>query len=104
MLGAIIGDIVGSIYEFESEKSKDFELFTPKSRLTDDSLMTLAVGCACTKADLNDEEDFKSWVDEFFKDTKWKPRYYQIDSAFNIIKYKKVISSYIYYGNQGKKL
>ena len=62
MLGAIIGDIVGSIYEFESEKSKDFELFTPKSRLTDDSLMTLAVGCACTKADLNDEEDFKSWV------------------------------------------
>ena len=35
MLGAIIGDIVGSIYEFESEKSKDFELFTPQSRLTD---------------------------------------------------------------------
>ena len=62
MLGAIIGDIVGSIYEFESEKNKNFQLFTPKSCLTDDSLMTLAVGCACTKADLNDEEDFKSWV------------------------------------------
>lgn len=62
MLGAIIGDIVGSIYEFESEKSKDFELFTPQSRLTDDSFMTLAVGCACAKADLCDEEDFKSWV------------------------------------------
>lgn len=53
MLGAIIGDIVGSIYEFESDKTKDFELFTEESRLTDDSMMTIAVGCACAKADLN---------------------------------------------------
>ncbi len=62
MLGAIIGDIVGSVYEFESDKTKDFELFTEESRLTDDSMMTIAVGCACAKADLSDEEDFKSWV------------------------------------------
>ncbi len=62
MLGAIIGDIVGSPYEFESDKTKDFELFTEESHLTDDSMMTFAVGCACAKADLNDEEDFKSWV------------------------------------------
>ena len=62
MLGAIIGDIVGSIYEFESGKTKDFELFTEESHLTDDSMMTIAVGCACVKADLNNEEDFKSWI------------------------------------------
>ncbi len=62
MLGAIIGDIVGSVYEFESDKTKNFELFTEKSRLTDDSLMTVAVGCACAKANLGNEEDFKSWV------------------------------------------
>ncbi len=62
MLGAIIGDIVGSVYEFESDKSKDFELFDKECRLTDDSMMTIAVGCACAKADLNDEDDFKSWV------------------------------------------
>ncbi len=62
MLGAIVGDIVGSVYEFESDKTKDFELFTDKSRLTDDSMMTIAVGSACAKAELNDEEDFKSWV------------------------------------------
>lgn len=62
MLGAIIGDIVGSVYEFESDKTKDFELFTKESRLTDDSMMTIAVGCACAKAVLSDEEDFKSWV------------------------------------------
>ena len=62
MLGAIIGDIVGSVYEFESDKTKDFDLFTEESRLTDDSMMTIAVGCACAKADLGNEEDFKSWV------------------------------------------
>ena len=62
MLGAIIGDIVGSIYEFESDKTKEFEFFTEGSRLTDDSMMSIAVGCACAKADLSDEEDFKSWV------------------------------------------
>ncbi len=62
MLGAIIGDIVGSKYEFTSGKTKDFELFSSDSCLTDDSLMTIAVGCACAKSDLSDEEDFKSWV------------------------------------------
>ena len=62
MLGAIIGDIAGSKYEFGSKKVKDFELFPEGSRLTDDSLLTMAVGCACKKADLSDEEDFKSWV------------------------------------------
>ena len=62
MLGAIIGDIVGSLYEFESNKTKDFELFSEDSHPTDDSLMTIAIGCACAKADLRDEEDFKSWA------------------------------------------
>ena len=62
MLGAIIGDIVGSKYEFTSDKTKNFELFSDASCLTDDSMMTIAVGCACAKSDLGDEEDFKSWV------------------------------------------
>ena len=43
MLGAIIGDIVGSIYEFQNTKSTEFEMFTPWSNFTDDSVMTLAV-------------------------------------------------------------
>ena len=43
MLGAIVGDIVGSVYEFHNTKSMNFELFTPWSRFTDDSVMTLAV-------------------------------------------------------------
>lgn len=43
MLGALVGDIIGSMYEFQNTKFKDFELFTPWSRFTDDSVMTLAV-------------------------------------------------------------
>lgn len=43
MLGAIVGDIVGSRYEFRPTKSTDFEMFTPGSIFTDDTVMTLAV-------------------------------------------------------------
>jgi ADP-ribosylglycohydrolase len=43
MLGAIIGDTVGSIYEFNNHKSTKFELFAVSSTPTDDSVMTMAV-------------------------------------------------------------
>ena len=43
MLGAIIGDMVGSMYEFESIKTKDFNIFNMESRMTDDSFLTIAV-------------------------------------------------------------
>ena len=44
MYGAILGDIIGSPYEFErGPKSKEFPLFIPRSRYTDDSVMTIAV-------------------------------------------------------------
>ena len=43
MLGAIIGDIVGSRFEFNNIKTRKFELFTKDSCLTDDSIMTAAV-------------------------------------------------------------
>ena len=46
MKGAIIGDIVGSIYEWHNIKTKDFPLFAPNCFFTDDSIMTLAVGRA----------------------------------------------------------
>ncbi len=46
MLGAIIGDIVGSRFEWNNHRSKDFELFTPECEPTDDSIMTLAIAKA----------------------------------------------------------
>lgn len=60
MLGAIIGDIIGSVYEFGSEKTKDFPLFVGDCHPTDDSVLTIAVGLTCTSADCEDEYEFKS--------------------------------------------
>lgn len=51
MLGAIIGDIVGSPYEFDrGGKTTDFPLFDTGANFTDDTLMTLAVGQALMDA------------------------------------------------------
>ena len=46
MYGAFIGDIVGSKYEFNNIKTKDFPLFSPGCDYTDDSIMTAAVAQA----------------------------------------------------------
>ncbi len=43
MIGAIIGDVVGSTYEFNNTKNYNFELLTPRSAFTDDTVMTMAV-------------------------------------------------------------
>jgi ADP-ribosylglycohydrolase len=46
MLGAIIGDVIGSIYESEAIKTEDFPLFSRFSRFTDDTVLTIAVADA----------------------------------------------------------
>lgn len=61
MLGAIIGDIVGSRFEFNNLKSKQFDLFTPECSFTDDSVMTLAVAKAiCQFEKITDYDAFKN--------------------------------------------
>jgi ADP-ribosylglycohydrolase len=51
MYGAILGDIIGSPYEFDEQniKTKDFPLFRKESQFTDDSVMTIAVADALMK-------------------------------------------------------
>jgi ADP-ribosylglycohydrolase len=43
MLGAIAGDMVGSVYEFDNQRTKDFELFQASTTFTDDTILTVAV-------------------------------------------------------------
>ena len=58
MIGAILGDIIGSPYEFDrGNKSKDFPLFSEKSTYTDDTVMTLAVCMAFLDAQHDDSDD-----------------------------------------------
>ena len=46
MLGAIAGDVIGSVYEFDSVKTTDFPLFTGESTFTDDTVLTVATAAA----------------------------------------------------------
>ena len=55
-LGAIIGDIVGSVYEWNNIRTKEFLFFSPKCFPTDDSIMTLAVA----KAILDSDHDYST--------------------------------------------
>jgi ADP-ribosyl-[dinitrogen reductase] hydrolase len=59
LLGAIIGDIVGSRFEGSNHKGKDFELFDEECRATDDSVMTLAIAKAIMETEkiMNSEDD-----------------------------------------------
>lgn len=53
MIGAIIGDIAGSIYEFNPTKTKNFELLGDSNFFTDDTIMTMAVFSALEKCKEN---------------------------------------------------
>lgn len=67
MLGAIIGDIVGSRFEFHNIKSKIFDLFSQSSFFTDDSVMTIAIAKAILDSNNNyDKLDDKAiyWMQE----------------------------------------
>lgn len=60
MIGAIIGDVVGSRFEFDNFKSKDFEMFDTRCNFTDDSVMTLAIAKALQSYEtITDMEAFK---------------------------------------------
>jgi ADP-ribosylglycohydrolase len=55
LLGAIAGDIIGSVHEFAGTKSTDFELFVPGSRFTDDTVLAVAVAdCLLTGSEYVD--------------------------------------------------
>ena len=71
MIGAISGDIIGSIYEFDNIKTKEFELFDINCDFTDDSVMTIAVAEALMtfeRVNENNIEAFKAHLVEAMHD------------------------------------
>lgn len=54
-IGAIVGDVVGSIYEFDNHKSKEFPLFSNVAEFTDDSIMTIATMAALLNGGTHDD-------------------------------------------------
>ncbi len=75
MYGAIMGDIVGSRFEFDrGDKTKDFKLFTNQSVYTDDTVMSIAVAEALLGAGFDANESvIKDYVMHYMK--HWGRRY-----------------------------
>lgn len=75
MLGAIIGDIVGSVYEFNNYKAKDFEpFFHPRAFFTDDTVCTVAVADALIN-DIDPAVALRTWGRRYEKNGGWGIRF-----------------------------
>ena len=64
MLGAIAGDIIGSVYEIDIFKTKEFTLFGPDSRFTDDTVLTVAIADSILH-DKDYEVALRDWALQF---------------------------------------
>jgi ADP-ribosyl-[dinitrogen reductase] hydrolase len=77
MLGAIIGDIVGSVYEFNNYKAKDFDpFFHPRSFFTDDTVCTVAVADALVNG-IDPAVALRTWGRRYEKNGGWGARFAQ---------------------------
>lgn len=65
MLGAIIGDIVGSRFEFNNTNSLDFELFTPACSFTDDTICTVAIADAVMNGNKEYGKKLHEWCNKY---------------------------------------
>lgn len=66
MLGAIIGDIVGSVYEFNPTNDYNFEMFKAGSTFTDDTICTIAIADALLR-DRDYGESLHDWCRRYMK-------------------------------------
>lgn len=98
MLGAIIGDIVGSRFERNNYKSKDFELFTDQCRFTDDTAMTVAIAKALLECN-GDYTDLSNHAIRCMQEIGQKYPDAGYGRIFYQWLYKKVPGPYWSYGN-----
>ncbi|MCD7919774.1 MAG: ADP-ribosylglycohydrolase family protein [Clostridiales bacterium] len=101
MYGAILGDIIGSPFEFDQgKKTKDFDLFSKGARFTDDSVMTIAVAEALLDAGKDASADrIRELVTESMR--KWGRRYPHAGygGSFRVWLWQKTPVPYGSYGN-----
>jgi ADP-ribosylglycohydrolase len=77
MLGAIVGDIIGSVYEFKNHRSKAFEpLFHPAARFTDDTVCTVAVADALVQG-TDPTTSLQTWCQRYAENGGWGQRFAQ---------------------------
>ena len=75
MLGTIIGDIVGSAYEFKNHRSKGFSpLFHAEARYTDDTVCTVAVADALVN-ELDPQQKLQQWCRRYADNGGWGQKF-----------------------------
>ena len=75
MLGAVIGDIVGSVYEFHNHRSKDFHpFFHPRAFFTDDTVCTVAIADALVNK-RHPAVSLKDWGTRYWDNGGWGQRF-----------------------------
>ena len=96
MYGAILGDIIGSPYEFDVNniKTKNFPLFSERSEYTDDSIMTCAVAEALLACEKDaDDETIKASIEEINKARERRanqPRHPRVHTRGYIPRYRPI--------------
>ena len=99
MLGAIIGDIVGSRFEFEDKKSKyNFKLFNDECFYTDDTVMTLAIAKAL-KESKHDNSKVSELAIKYMQEFGKKHPFCSYGARFETWLYSKFPQPYNSYGN-----
>ena len=75
MIGAIIGDMVGSIYEFRNYKATDFEPFlSPSAHFTDDTIMSIAVADGLLN-NRDPQDSLRDWGRRYWSNGGWGQRF-----------------------------
>lgn len=100
MNGAIIGDIVGSVYEFHTIKQKQFKFFKDKCFITDDTIMTCAVAIASMEYLMSKDYDvFESKVKQYMRELGKKYPEAGYGETFYEWIHDENMNSYNSYGN-----
>lgn len=75
MLGTIIGDIIGSVYEFRNHRSKSFEpLLHPQARFTDDTVCTVAFADSLVRS-ADPQTTLIDWCRRYAENGGWGKRF-----------------------------
>ncbi len=75
MLGSVIGDIIGSVYEFKNHRSKNFvPLFHLQARFTDDTVCTVAIADALVRG-TDPKATLIKWCRRYAENGGWGKRF-----------------------------
>jgi len=70
MIGSIVGDIIGSVYEFNNSKRRDIELDLPQMRFTDDTILTVATMDALLHPEIGYAKMYKTYFRKYVRSNR----------------------------------